>query len=199
MLENKKSKGLLFIISGPAGSGKTTVCDALIHQEKILRIITSTTRPPRNGEVDGVDYFFLDKATFEEKIQAGAFYEYATVHNNYYGTARSSLVEPILSGRNLLLNIDVQGAKTISEKASQDPILNGQLVTLFIEPPSVDELEARLKNRGTDSEAEIKRRLEVAREEILQKANYDHVITSATKEIDFKKVRSIYRYEIERS
>ena len=138
-------------------------------------------------------------ATFEEKIQAGAFYEYATVHNNYYGTARSSVVEPILSGRNLLLNIDVQGAKTICEKASQDPILNGQLVTLFIEPQNVDELEARLKNRGTDSEAEIKRRLEVAREEILQKVNYDHVITSATKEIDFKKVRSIYRSEIGRS
>lgn len=199
MLENQKSKGCLFIISGPAGSGKTTLCDGLIHQEKIQRIITTTTRLPRNGEVDGVDYHFLDRASFEQKIQEGAFYEYATVHNNYYGTERSALVEPILGGHNLLLNIDVQGAKTISEKAAQDAVLKGQVITLFVEPPSVSELEARLKNRGTDSADEIKRRLEVAREEILQKIHYDHVIISQTKEIDFNKVRSIYYAEIEKT
>lgn len=199
MLENQKSKGCLFIISGPAGSGKTTLCDGLINQEKIQRIITTTTRPPRNGEVDGVDYHFLDRASFERKIQEGAFYEYATVHNNYYGTERSALVEPILDGHNLLLNIDVQGAKTISEKAAQDAVLKGQVITLFVEPPSVSELEARLKNRGTDSADEIKRRLEVAREEILQKIHYDHVIISQTKEIDFNKVRSIYYAAIEKT
>ena len=115
---NATGKGVLFIISGPAGSGKTTICDGLMEKESLQRIVTSTTRCPRPGEVDGLDYHFLSADDFKIKIEDDAFYEYATVHNNYYGTQKADILTPILAGENLLLNIDVQGAKTITEKAS---------------------------------------------------------------------------------
>ena len=116
MSNNATGKGILFIISGPAGSGKTTICDGLIEKESLQRIVTSTTRSPRQGEIDGLDYHFLTPDDFKTKIKEDAFYEYATVHNNYYGTQKLDIINPILAGQNLLLNIDVQGAKTIKEK-----------------------------------------------------------------------------------
>ena len=190
--ENNQT-GLLFILSGPAGSGKTTICDALIESESIGRIITSTTRKPRTNEVDGVDYHFLSQLDFEDKIQKGLFFEYATVHNHYYGTQKSDILEPLMQGQNRLLNIDVQGAKTIASKAEADPDLKGKVVTLFIKPPNIEELAKRLQKRGTDSAAEIERRLEVAKKEILQQDFYHHVIVSSSKENDLEAVRKIYQ------
>ena len=191
-----ESKGLLFIISGPAGSGKTTICDGLMEKESLQRIVTSTTRSPRQGERDGLDYHFLNTQDFETKITEDAFYEYATVHNNYYGTQKADILKPILSGQNLLLNIDVQGAKTITEKASADDVLKGYIVTIFIMPPSLEELNARLRNRGTDSEEEIERRLIVARTEMEQQKYYDYTITSQSKSADLITALDIYKKEV---
>lgn len=191
-----ESKGLLFIISGPAGSGKTTICDGLMEKESLQRIVTSTTRSPRQGERDGLDYHFLNTQDFETKITEDAFYEYATVHNNYYGTQKADILKPILSGQNLLLNIDVQGAKTITKKASADDVLKGHIVTIFIMPPSLEELNARLRNRGTDAEEEIERRLIVARTEMEQQKYYDYTITSQSKSADLITALDIYKKEV---
>lgn len=191
-----ESKGLLFIISGPAGSGKTTICDGLMEKESLQRIVTSTTRSPRQGERDGLDYHFLNTQDFEKKITEDAFYEYATVHNNYYGTQKADILKPILSGQNLLLNIDVQGAKTITKKASADDVLKGHIVTIFIMPPSLEELNARLRNRGTDAEEEIERRLIVARSEMEQQKYYDYTIASQSKSADLITALDIYKKEV---
>jgi guanylate kinase len=195
---NATGKGVLFIISGPAGSGKTTICDGLMEKESLQRIVTSTTRSPRQGEVDGLDYHFLSTEDFKIKIEEDAFYEYATVHSNYYGTQKADILTPILAGENLLLNIDVQGAKTITEKASADEALNGHLVSIFIMPPSLEELNARLQNRGTDSEEEIERRLTVARSEMKEEKHYDYTIISQSKSADLEAVLEIYRKEVAR-
>jgi guanylate kinase len=195
---NATGKGVLFIISGPAGSGKTTICDGLMEKESLQRIVTSTTRSPRQGEVDGLDYHFLSTEDFRIKIEEDAFYEYATVHSNYYGTQKADILTPILAGENLLLNIDVQGAKTITEKASADEALNGHLVSIFIMPPSLEELNARLQNRGTDSEEEIERRLTVARSEMKEEKHYDYTIISQSKSADLEAVLEIYRKEVAR-
>lgn len=193
MTEPARQKGFLFIISGPAGSGKTTICDGLIELEGLQRIITTTTRSPRVGEVDGSDYHFCSRDEFEKKISQDAFYEYATVHNHYYGTQRSAILEPILAGEHRMLNIDVQGAQTIRDKARQDPALSGQVVSIFIMPPSLDVLKERLQGRGTDSAAEIERRLQVAQAEIQQHSSYDHCIHSDTKAKDLAKMRKLYQ------
>ncbi len=187
-----KNKGFLFIISGPAGSGKTTICNGLIKNKSIHRIITSTTRPPRLGEINGSDYHFLSTSDFKNKISNEAFYEYAQVHNHHYGTEKKAIISPILQGHNCLLNIDVQGAKTIKEKAILDPALTGQIVTIFIMPPSLEILKGRMQMRGTDSNIEIERRLKVAEDEIKQDKFYDHIISSSTKESDLSTMCSIF-------
>ena len=185
--------GRLFIVSGPAGSGKTTLCDRMIAESpQIDRVITSTTRAPREGEVDKTDYHFFDYKTFREKIDSGNFYEYATVHGNLYGTLKSEVQEKLSDGIDLLLNIDVQGAAQFREAAKHEPLLKGKIVTIFIMPPSIKVLEARLRNRGTDSEVEIQRRLEVAVEEMAQSSHYDHRISSASRNEDFEALKEIY-------
>jgi len=193
MTDPASRKGFLFIISGPAGSGKTTICDGLIELEGLQRIITTTTRSPRLGEIEGRDYYFCSRSEFEKKISEEAFYEYATVHNHYYGTQRSAILEPILAGEHRMLNIDVQGAQTIRDKARQDPALVGQVVSIFVMPPSLDVLKERLQGRGTDSAAEIERRLKVAEAEIKQHSSYDHCIHSDTKAKDLANMRSLYK------
>lgn len=185
--------GFLFIVSGPAGSGKTTVCDRMLNEVSgVHRVVTSTTRAPRGGEVDTVDYYFFDRATFEEKVADGEFYEYAHVHSNLYGTLKSEVQEKLAAGIDLLLNIDVQGAAQMRETSENDPLLKGKVVTIFIMPPSVEELEARLSSRGTDAEDEIQRRMEVAIEEMKQSELYDHVILSGTRDDDFARLKEIY-------
>lgn len=185
--------GRLFIVSGPAGSGKTTLCDRMIAESpQIDRVITSTTRAPREGEVDKTDYHFFDYKTFREKIDSGNFYEYATVHGNLYGTLKSEVQEKLSDGIDLLLNIDVQGAAQFREAAKHESLLKGKIVTIFIMPPSIKVLEARLRNRGTDSEVEIQRRLKVAVEEMAQSSHYDHRISSASRNEDFEALKEIY-------
>ncbi|MGB0408910.1 MAG: guanylate kinase [Opitutales bacterium] len=195
-MSGSDNSGLLFIVSGPAGSGKTTVCDRMLAEEPgVQRVVTSTTRPPREGERHRLDYYFFDRETFDAKVEAGEFYEYAHVHTNRYGTLKSEIHDKLAAGTDLLLNIDVQGAATFRDAGREDPLLQGKVVTIFIMPPSMDELESRLRHRSTDDEDEIQRRLRVARDEIQQHALYDHCILSGTRFEDFEAIRKIYREE----
>lgn len=195
-MPDSDSSGLLLIVSGPAGSGKTTVCDRMLAEEPGLqRVVTATTRAPRDGEHDKLDYYFFDHATFDAKVNRGDFYEYAHVHSNRYGTLKSEIQDKLAVGKDLLLNIDVQGAATFREAGRDDPLLKGKVVTVFIMPPSMDELESRLRHRSTDDEAEIQRRLCVARDEMKQRELYDHCILSGTRYEDFEALQRIYREE----
>jgi guanylate kinase len=185
--------GLLIIVSGPAGSGKTTLCDRMLEEmPQVERVVTSTTRAPRGGEVDTVDYYFFDHDTFQAKIDAGEFYEYAHVHSNLYGTLKSEVQDKLAAGTDLLLNIDVQGAAQMRATAQNDPLLKGKVVTVFIMPPSTEELEARLRGRGTDAEDEVQRRMKVAIEEMQQSQLYDATILSGTRDEDFAALKAIY-------
>ena len=187
------NSGHLIIVSGPAGSGKTTVCDRMLAEiPDVQRVITSTTRQARAGEVDTVDYYFFDHDTFLAKIEAGAFYEHAKVHSKLYGTLKSEVQDKLAMGTNLLLNIDVQGAAQMRETATKDPLLQGKVTTVFIMPPTIDELESRLRGRGTDPEDEVQRRMQVAVDEMQQSKFYDHTILSGSRDEDFAALKKIY-------
>ncbi|MDR1498362.1 MAG: guanylate kinase [Puniceicoccales bacterium] len=188
---------LLLLVSGPAGSGKTTLCERLIatFPDQLRRVITCTTRPPRGTEKDGVDYRFLSKAAFEEKISAGEFIESAVVHQNLYGTRKEDIL-PLREGRvDLLLNLDVQGAESVREEARHNPVLRRSLVTVFVTPPSFEELHRRLTSRGTDTPDEIRRRLAAAETEMSHWHRYDYCFTSGDHEGDFKRIHAIYLAE----
>jgi guanylate kinase len=188
------NSGHLIIVSGPAGSGKTTICDRMLAEVPgVQRVVTSTTRLPREGEVDKVDYYFFNHETFKAKITAGEFYEYAHVHNNLYGTLKSEVHDKLAQGTDLLLNIDVQGAAQIRKTAQKDPLLKGKVTTVFIMPPTINELETRLRGRGTDAEDEVARRMKVAVEEMKQSVWYDHTILSGTRDEDFSALHEIYQ------
>src|SRR5438874_13824927 len=145
---------LLVVISAPSGTGKTTLCEQLLKaRPNLTRAITCTTRDPRPGERDGVDYYFLDAATFLKRVQAGNFLEHATVHGNSYGTLKSEVLGKLRQGKDVILNVDVQGAAAIRAAADSDPELKRTLVTVFLAPPSMAALEQRLKKRGQDSAA----------------------------------------------
>jgi guanylate kinase len=164
----------------------------LVEMPQVQRVVTSTTRAPRGCEIDKVDYYFFDHATFEAKIKAGEFYEHAHVHSNLYGTLKSEVQDKLASGTDLLLNIDVQGAAQMRETAQNDPLLKGNVCTVFIMPPSTEALEERLRGRGTDAEDEVQRRLQVAVEEMQQACKYDHTILSGTRDEDFAALKAIY-------
>jgi guanylate kinase len=163
------------------------------------RAITCTTRPPRPGEQNGVDYHFFDAAEFLKRVQAGNFLEHATVFGNSYGTLNSELLDNLRKGRDVLLNVDVQGAATIRKKALEMPELREALVTVFLTPFSLDILEARLKKRGTDDPAVIQKRLAVARQEIQQWKNFDYLLPSSSKEEDLRRMLYIVDAEKMRS
>ena len=162
-------KGELFILSSPAGGGKTTISDILVKEiPKLKKVITCTTRKPRPGEKDGVDYYFLSKQEFEDRIKKGEFLEYAVVHGNYYGTPKKEVEEELSKGYDLLLVIDVQGMRQIRKNRKE-------VVTIFLLPPSIGELRKRMEKRG-DSEEEIKRRIGTAKKEIPAWKEYDFVV-----------------------
>jgi guanylate kinase len=159
----------LIVVSGPSGVGKTTVFDGVLENPAFGRAVTATTRPPREGEVDGRDYVFLSEDEFRAGIAAGRFLEHADVHGNLYGTPADQVEAVLDSGRTCLLNIDVQGAATLRE--------NGvDAVYVFLAPPSWEVLEARLRGRGTENEAVLERRLRNARSELDRQDEYDTVV-----------------------
>lgn len=163
-------KGLLIVVSGPSGVGKGTLCNTLVKNiDNLFISISATTRPPRTGEINGVNYIFMNRENFEEKIEKGQFLEWAKVYNNYYGTPKEFVIEKLKEGKDVILEIDIQGAAQVKKSCP-----NG--VFVFIAPPSLDELRKRIVNRGTDNEESINLRLKSAKEEMRASFDYDYVI-----------------------
>lgn len=186
------AKPLLVLISAPSGGGKTTLCNQLLAaRPDMARAITCTTREPRSGEVDGVDYYFLDAGSFLKRVQAGNFLEHATVYGHSYGTLKSEVLGKLRLGKDVLLNVDVQGAAAIRKCAEEDPELKRSLVTVFLTPPSLVVLEQRLRKRGTDATPVIQKRLGVARQEIAQWKNFEYLLTSRSVAEDLAGIQAI--------
>jgi guanylate kinase len=183
-------RGLLLLVSSPAGAGKTSLTRSLVADHSDLTLsISATTREPRPGEAEGREYFFKSRAEFEAMIAAGEFLEWATVNGNYYGTPKQPVMAALEAGHDVLFDIDWQGAAQIAEKAPEDS------VRLFILPPAWDDLERRLRARAQDTEETITSRLELGREEILHWANYDYVIVNKNFDRAYADLGHIYRAE----
>lgn len=166
-------RGLLFIVSAPSGAGKTTIVERLVEQTPGLRMSRSyTSRTARQGEQDGVDYNFVSRQTFEAMIAKNDFLEWADVFGNLYGTCASDTEKMLAAGDDVVLVIDVQGARQIRRRSS------GRATTVFVMPPSYEILEKRLRGRSKDSESAIQRRLEVARAEVASFAEYDFLVVN---------------------
>jgi len=171
-MTRKAPKGTLFVISGPSGVGKGTLRKELFRRLGSLAYsVSCTTRKPRTGEREGVDYFFLDRETFDRFLSRGAFLEWAEVHGNLYGTLEETVKNSLAEGKDVILEIDVQGAVQVKERMPE-------AVLIFIAPPDEGELARRLSRRGTEKEQELKKRLENAREELNAASCYDHVVVN---------------------
>jgi len=188
--------GLIFVFSGPSGSGKTTLCDALLaNVPRAKRLVTCTSRAPRSGEKEGVDYRFLDPMQFEAALTAGEFFEHALVHGNHYGSRRRDVIMLIDQRQDVVFNVDFQGAATIRKTAAAEPLLAGRLITIFVIPPPVEELRKRLQGRSQDKPEDIEKRLKAAAEEITHWKEFDYVLPSASREEDLDRLLTIYHAE----
>jgi len=191
-----KAGPLLILISAPSGGGKTTLCQQLLATNpNVTRVVTCTTRPPREGERDGVDYYFIDAATFHKRVQAGEFLEHATVYGHRYGSTKSEVLARLRQGRDVLLSVDVQGVAAIRSQAAEDTELKRALITVFLTPASIAILEQRLRKRGTDPEEDVQKRLSVAREEIAKWKQCDYLIISTTIAEDLRRMQAILEAE----
>ena len=164
-------KGKLIVVSGPSGSGKSTATKLVRDMLQIPLSISATTRSPRAGEVDGKDYFFLEKEDFEKRIASEEFYEYALVHGNYYGTLREEVESRINSGQNVILEIDVQGGIIVKEK-------NSEAILVFFKAPNMEVLAKRLEDRKTDTKEVIELRLANAKKELEYEKEYDYTVVN---------------------
>jgi guanylate kinase len=195
-METRKPAPLLILISAPSGGGKTTLCGQLLKaRPEMTRAITCTTREPRPGERDGVDYHFFSAGEFLKRLQAGNFLEHATVYGNSYGILKSELLTKLREGKDVLLNLDVQGAATLRERAESEPELHRALVTVFLTPNSLKVLEHRLRKRAADAEPVIQKRLAVAKQEVAQWKNFDYLLVSTTKAEDLRRMLEIIAAE----
>lgn len=186
-------KGLLLVVSSPSGAGKTTLCRRLRAEFPQLGFSVSyTTRPPRPGETNGVEYFFVDPGEFTEMVARDEFAEYALVHGNNYGTSAALVSQALADGHDLLFDIDFQGGRQLRRKFPQDVVL------VFILPPSLGELDRRLRSRGTDAPEVIDRRLRVARDEMGHYDEYDYVIVNDDLGRAYEALRAIYLSELHR-
>ncbi len=184
-----KGKGMLVVLSGPSGSGKDTVLDKLKETDFVFdKTISATTRDIREGEIDGVDYYFIDKNTFEERIREDYFLEYTTYNDNYYGTPKSEVERLVDKGGCILLKIEVEGASNI-RKAIPDAL------SIFIIPPSMEELERRLRGRGTETEESFQKRFMIAKEELERAPEYDYVVINDNLDLCVEQISQILNSE----
>ena len=186
--------GLIIVVSAPSGGGKSSLCQRLLNwSPNMVYSVSCTTRAPRGGEQNGHDYFFLSTEEFEKKIAAGEFLEHAKYNGNYYGTPRKFVEEQLDAGRDILLDIEVQGAGQVlkSVRVGQAVAFVDSLVTIFLMPPSLELLEKRLRRRGTDSEEVIRKRLALAEQELTHWPEYDYVIVSGKLDDDFEQGKAI--------
>ncbi|MBP0961084.1 MAG: guanylate kinase [Oscillospiraceae bacterium] len=181
-------KGILIVVSAPSGCGKGTILAEVLKDEKFFYSVSATTRSPRPGETDGVNYHFLKKEQFEELIASGGMLEYAQYCDNYYGTPRDKVMEKLGEGKHVILEIEVQGAMQIREKCPD-------AVFIFIAPPSVGELRNRLSGRGTETAEVIEKRVSEAAHEISFAEKYDYVIVNDRLEEAIEDFRTVVRAE----
>lgn len=189
----RKSKGLLIVISGPSGAGKGTVCNAYLnkHPETMLSI-SATTRVPRHNEVEGVNYFFKDEETFSSMIDNGEFLEYAVVYGNYYGTPKRFVQKQLMDGKDVILEIDIQGALQVKERFDEG-------VFVFIVPPSMEELKRRIEKRGTESAEKLYQRFQSAYSELNFINRYNYLVVNDTIENAVQKLEAIVLAEKSRT
>ena len=178
-------KGLLLVVSGPSGAGKGTICKALLNKNDQIKLsVSATTRKQRNGEVHGVNYFFIEKEEFTKMIENGEFLEYAQIYDNFYGTPKAAIIECLEKGQDVILEIEMQGARQIKEVYPEG-------VFIFVLPPSLEELKSRIVGRGTETQEEIEKRFSCAFEEINQIVNYDYFIVNEDIEKSVSDVEAI--------
>jgi len=182
------NKGLLIVISGPSGAGKGTICKALLEKSDLWLSVSATTRYPRCGEVEGINYYFLDKNEFLNKIKSNDFFEYAEVYGNYYGTPKWKVLEALESGKDVVLEIDIQGALKVKQNYPEG-------VFIFILPPSMEELRRRIINRGSETEESLNRRFKSAYEEINYISKYNYAVVNDEVSIAVNKIEAILTAE----
>ena len=183
-------KGKLFVIVAPSGTGKSTIAKRLLKENSNLtESVSFTTRPVRPGEVDGVDYWFISISEFERKKERQEFLEWAQVHGNFYGTSKAFVESALLKGQNILLDLDIQGADALKKvfKGGESSVL-----TIFIAPPSIEELKRRLTARGTEGTETIERRVMNARDEILRKEDYDYCVLNEDLNVAYQEIQQIF-------
>ena len=181
-----RRRGLMLVLSSPSGAGKTTISRRLLERDVNLQMSVSvTTRPMRPGEVGGIDYYFIDAATFRQRVEERELLEYATVFGHCYGTPRGPVEQALGAGRDVLFDIDWQGTQQLRQNARDD------LVSVFVLPPSTKELERRLKTRAQDSDAEVARRMAKAADEMSHWAEYDYIIVNHDIEASVRQVEAI--------
>lgn len=186
--------GILCVVSGPSGAGKTTLCQALSAADpNVVYSVSCTTRKPRAGETEGSDYHFLSTEDFLKRVEAGEFLEHAPVHDRHYGTLRSWVTERLEQGIDVVMDIDVAGAAQV--RASDDPLIAKARVDIFVRPADSAELERRLSARATESAAELALRMRNALAEIAHWPRYQYQILSGTREEDFARFRTIVEAE----
>jgi guanylate kinase len=181
--------GILFVVSAPSGAGKSTLCDALRQTPDFVYSVSCTTRPPRAGEIEGEDYYFISEDEFRARGAAGEFLEHANVHGKYYGTPRTPVLNNLKNGVDVLIDIDTQGAASIRQY--DDPFVRQALADVFILPPDLDELRRRLTKRGTETGEQIELRLQTAAREMEHWRDYRYTIISRSVEEDLLKFRHI--------
>jgi guanylate kinase len=185
--------GILFVVSAPSGAGKSTLLNALRQTPDFVYSVSCTTRAPRPGEIDGEDYHFVTMEEFQRRLAAGDFLEHAQVHDNYYGTLRGAVIEQLRAGVDVMLDIDVQGARQVRADANQE--IQASVADVFIMPPSMEELRRRLTKRGTETPEQIETRLGNAAAEMEVWRDYRYTIISGSVEEDLQKFRAIMRAE----
>lgn len=179
-----KQKGILIVISGPSGAGKGTICKALAQNDSYWISVSATTRKPRSGEVDGLNYFFLTDEGFKNKIVQKDFLEYAEVFGNYYGTPKSNVLNKLESGNDVILEIDIQGALKIKESFSDG-------IFIFVLPPSMEELKKRITKRGSETAESLMTRFKSAYKELNYISKYNYAVVNTTVESAVNKIESI--------